>query len=840
MAGQLQGKYTMATLFGGSQRCWVVWGLVLVLSGVFVGCTGPAVEPDRGGLARVDPGDSDDFTVVDCLLPGQVRQLGTRTTYVTARRPIKTTAEDCTIRGGEYVAADRADYSTALQVWLETAQEGNAEAQYYVGTLYEKGPRGGPDYGLAAVWYRKAADQGYGRAAINLGRLYEQGLGVNQNSPEAYQWYARSSGLSESSLSHLLKEEAGGLIKTLEMTVQAREGEIRRLREDLKQSGQRLSQLQHRLKEQTALAGEDRRQLQQVDQRYQQVQAKLQQVPSDADGRVVGAHYEEELQSLQQDLGQRQTLVQERDAEIALLQEKISGISESGGRFQSLQETVTKREQEIKELRQELLQASQELSTLTGQLRDRTNLVEQDGRKFQLAEGRYRRVKAELDKARSLERALANPKQHAALQRKEEELEMLRQDLAQRQERLKEKNEEVAGLEKKIATLESRERDRDVRLASVASVDLGLEGPTIEILDPPIVIPRGIQVARNRKPLVTRVGVQRSITGRVTAPAGLQSLLVNGQPSEVGSKGLFTVDLPLLRSKPDRLPVDILAVDIQNKRAVTRLVLVPPGTTLPAPDAPLTGGMDFGRYFALVIGNDHYQHWEPLNNAVADAMAVADVLHARYGFQVTILKNATRKDLLKALNAFRKTLTEKDNLLIYYAGHGYLEPNIDRGYWIPVDAELHDNSDWILLPTITDLLQLMSAKHVLVVADSCFSGKLTRTSLAKLRPGLTDEARMTMLKTLAQKRVRTALTSGGIRPVLDTGGQGHSVFATAFLAILKDNTSLLETERLFWAVRSRVIKASAKLNVEQIPTYAPVQFAGHESLGDFIFVPSKS
>ena len=248
----------------------------------------------------------------------------------------------------------------------------------------------------------------------------------------------------------------------------------------------------------------------------------------------------------------------------------------------------------------------------------------------------------------------------------------------------------------------------------------------------------------------------------------------------------------------------------------------------------------FGQYYALVIGNNHYQYWDPLQNAIADAKAVGHLLEAQYGFKVKLLKDASRTDILKTLNEFRKLLTERDNLLIYYAGHGFWEKNINRGYWIPVEADLEDNSNWILLPTVTDLLQLMSAKHILVVADSCFAGKLTRTGLAQLRPGLSDEARMDLLKTLAEKRVRTALTSGGLRPVLDSGGGKHSVFTKAFLDVLEENSQILETERVFLAVRNRVMKTAQQLNTEQIPTYAPVHMAGHESLGDFIFVPQNS
>ena len=107
--------------------------------------------------------NTEEFVIVNCLLPGQMRRLGTHVTYVTARRPIRTTAEDCAIRGGEYTSADRADYQTSLEIWLDAAQEGDAKAQYYVGTLYEKGVQGSPEYALAAEWYEKAAQQGHRR-----------------------------------------------------------------------------------------------------------------------------------------------------------------------------------------------------------------------------------------------------------------------------------------------------------------------------------------------------------------------------------------------------------------------------------------------------------------------------------------------------------------------------------------------------------------------------------------------------------------------------------------------------------------------------------------------------
>ena len=65
---------------------------------------------------------ADDLLVVDCLLPGQVRKLGSQMTYVSARRPIQTSVQDCEIRGGEYVAYDRGSFASALGFWMPLAQ----------------------------------------------------------------------------------------------------------------------------------------------------------------------------------------------------------------------------------------------------------------------------------------------------------------------------------------------------------------------------------------------------------------------------------------------------------------------------------------------------------------------------------------------------------------------------------------------------------------------------------------------------------------------------------------------------------------------------------------------
>ena len=98
-------------------------------------------------------------------------------------------------------------YIQAYREYKPLADRGNAEAQFAIGYMYERGNLGGifgmfgadPDYGEAGQWYRKAAERGYSKAQSNLGRMYARGLGVARNDAEAAKWYrlAAIQGLSE-------------------------------------------------------------------------------------------------------------------------------------------------------------------------------------------------------------------------------------------------------------------------------------------------------------------------------------------------------------------------------------------------------------------------------------------------------------------------------------------------------------------------------------------------------------------------------------------------------------------------------------------------------------------
>ena len=195
---------------------------------------------------------------------------------------------------------------------------------------------------------------------------------------------------------------------------------------------------------------------------------------------------------------------------------------------------------------------------------------------------------------------------------------------------------------------------------------------------------------------------------------------------------------------------------------------------------------------------------------------------------VTYLINADRVRIIDTLSSFRRMLTPSDNLLIYYAGHGWLDVDVGRGYWLPGDARRDSPANWISTADITDSIKAMQAKHIMVVADSCYSGTLTR---AVKMVNLSDSE---YLRRIAGKRARVALTSGGLEPVMDQGGGKHSVFAKAFLEALAKNQGVMEGARLFNELRRPVI-----MNAPQTPEYADIRFADHEG-GDFLFVRNKT
>jgi hypothetical protein len=244
----------------------------------------------------------------------------------------------------------------------------------------------------------------------------------------------------------------------------------------------------------------------------------------------------------------------------------------------------------------------------------------------------------------------------------------------------------------------------------------------------------------------------------------------------------------------------------------------------------------FGNYIGLIIGNEKYQHTEVLKTPIDDAESIKSILVDRYGFsQVKVIRDATRHDILGALAELQTQADNNTNVLIFYAGHGHYDEDENRGYWLPVDAEPDNPANWIANDDVTSKVKAMAAKHVLVIADSCYSGSLTRAVRGfgvsgKLPGSKGDNSRY--LHKMANKKTRKVMTSGGNEPVADAGGNGnHSVFASAVVSVLQDSDGVLEGTLLFNRIREKVAN-----NADQTPEYGVIRYAGDDG-GDFLFIP---
>ena len=249
------------------------------------------------------------------------------------------------------------------------------------------------------------------------------------------------------------------------------------------------------------------------------------------------------------------------------------------------------------------------------------------------------------------------------------------------------------------------------------------------------------------------------------------------------------------------------------------------GLLLAQPSAPR-----IEKKVALVIGNDLYQHVTPLRTATNDARSVQAILQGRYSFETTLLLNATRSQIVSALNSYRRDLGADSSLLIYYAGHGYYDRAVDKAYWWPVDAKDNDNTDWISADDITTNIKGIASRHVLIVSDSCFSGTLSRGVMVPQNlNGLSSDRARALLR-LEQRPSRELMASGGDEPVSDGGAGGHSVFAGAFLRALENmQEPQFAAEELFQEVRTSVAGNSA-----QLPQFDPLRNSGDDG-GSFVF-----
>ncbi len=341
--------------------------------------------------------------------------------------------------------------------------------------------------------------------------------------------------------------------------------------------------------------------------------------------------------------------------------------------------------------------------------------------------------------------------------------------------------------------------------------DVDLKGPIVKIIEP--MASRGIKIIKKSE-VVTVKGV-------AIDQSGVKEVYVNDQKASLANTGEFRAEL-YLHIGDNRIVVN--AIDNVNNSTLDTFIVT----------RKLEDVISAGRYIGFVIGIDSYEgYWPELNNAADDAEGVAKVLKDDYTFDTVftlIDKKATRKNIIDEFQKLTTYIKPEDNLLIFYAGHGQYNKVLNKGYWVPVDANSNSIADFISNSDIQTFIGGIPSKHTLLITDACFAGDIFRgkpTESIKFNPN--DMERY--YREVYKKVSRAAITSGSLEEVSDAGKGGHSVFTYYLIKSLKSNEQkFLDASQLFNDFRVAVTN-----NSEQTPEYQVLRDTNDEG-GQFVFV----
>jgi len=348
--------------------------------------------------------------------------------------------------------------------------------------------------------------------------------------------------------------------------------------------------------------------------------------------------------------------------------------------------------------------------------------------------------------------------------------------------------------------------------------------PSINITSPQVT--RGLKVVQKNKSTI--------ITGNATDPSGIYEVLVNGIEAQVDASGNFSATVPLAIGDN---ALSVAATDTKMNKGVFNFSINRQAGAPAAPLTPVITDTDIipintttveakGKYYALIIGVQDYkdESINDLDRPVADANSLYQTLIANYTFDkqdVNFLKNPTRDQLFEALDILSKKVKSTDNLLIFYAGHGYWDETRKQGFWFPSDARRQNRSTWLTNADLKEYISAINSKHTLLISDACFSG-----GIFKSRSVMTGASRA--VKELYELPSRKAMTSGTLKEVPD-----QSVFIQYLVKRLQQNTEkYLSAEQLYSTLRIAVINNSAN---GQVPQFGEIKESGDEG-GDFIFI----
>lgn len=318
------------------------------------------------------------------------------------------------------------------------------------------------------------------------------------------------------------------------------------------------------------------------------------------------------------------------------------------------------------------------------------------------------------------------------------------------------------------------------------------------------------------------------IKGTVTDKSGIYEVAVNGIDANVAGNGSFDAIIPLAIGKNE---IIIRAVDLRQNSVEKKFFVLrksESGKIAKGDTEELDLVFDQQKappkFYALIMGANDYtdNSITDLDNPISDATKLYNVLTSRYTFEpndVIFLKDPTREQIINELDRLTRKVGKNDNLLIFYAGHGYWDKETDFGYWIPTDSKANSTANWMANSQIKDYVAAIKSKHTLLIADACFGGSIFHDRKA-FQEGSSP------IKQAYDAQSRKAMTSGNLTEVPD-----RSIFLEQLVSRLNANTKdYITAEEIFGSIKDLVMNSSPVT-----PMYGDIKDAGDEG-GDFIFV----
>ncbi|HEY0731817.1 MAG TPA: caspase family protein, partial [Chitinophagaceae bacterium] len=213
------------------------------------------------------------------------------------------------------------------------------------------------------------------------------------------------------------------------------------------------------------------------------------------------------------------------------------------------------------------------------------------------------------------------------------------------------------------------------------------------------------------------------------------------------------------------------------------------------PDMPVEGEEQnkIGKRYGLFIATDEYQDskWTALKNPVYDARELRKELEDNYGFDIKLLENPTRKEIMSVLNEYsKKEFNKNDQLVLLFAGHGFYDVNGNEGYLVTKDSRYVDmdfESSYISFTSLVRSIKNFKAQHMLMLADACHAGAICENSLTRGGEGLYDKlSHERRIQNHLENPNRIIITSGRKNEKVYDGTEGkNSPFMAAVLQALR-------------------------------------------------------